>query len=52
MKTNKNKLSTKEQLQKEMMLIFEKHYKHALSESIKRGLKAKKEKLSTSKVAL
>jgi DNA invertase Pin-like site-specific DNA recombinase len=52
MKTNKNKLSANKQLQENIALIFAKYYSQTLSESIKRGLKARKKRLSISKVAL
>ncbi len=51
MKT-KNKVSAIEQFQQGIIKALAQHYKQTLSDSIKRGLKARKERLSTSKVAM
>jgi len=47
MKNNKNKLSATEKFQKDIKMIMNYYYRKAISESIKRGIRAKK--LSTLK---
>ena len=51
--SNENGISAVEKFHSDLMLIFAKHYSQTLSENIKRGIRAKKErelakKLSTS----
>jgi hypothetical protein len=52
MKTNINKISAIEQFQKGMKTVFEQHYHQALSDNVKRAWKLRRERLSTSKVAM
>ena len=52
MKNNKNKITAIEQFQKGIEIAFKQYYHQALSDNAKRGWKLRKERLSTSKVAL
>lgn len=50
MKTKEQKNNRNEQLQKDMANIFKKCYSYAISENVKRAIKAKKEKTQLQKL--
>ncbi len=48
----KKKLCLIERFQRDLIIGLEQYYKQAISDNIKRGLKLRKEKLSTRKISM